>query len=64
MFSLQLRECQRVFVFDPETKRAGTVVQIGFGRTEAGWWPALICRKPSCIPNSSQYDSDSLVDTL
>jgi hypothetical protein len=26
-------------MFSPETKRAASVVQIVFGRTEAGWWP-------------------------
>jgi hypothetical protein len=26
-------------MFEPETKRAASVVQIVFGRAEAGWWP-------------------------
>jgi hypothetical protein len=29
-------------VFELETKRAATVVRIGFGGTEAGWWPLLV----------------------
>jgi hypothetical protein len=32
---------ERVLMFEPETKRAASVVQIVFGRTEAGRLPSL-----------------------
>jgi hypothetical protein len=51
-------------MFDPETKRAASVVQIVFGRTEAGWWPALESGRRRDARGGKRFGPEVNINTL
>jgi hypothetical protein len=51
-------------MFDPETKRAATVVQIGFGRTEAGWWPVEASGQSRDARGGKRFGPEVNINTL
>jgi hypothetical protein len=51
-------------MFDPETKCAASVVQIVFGRTEAGWWPALESGRRRNACGGKRFGPEVNINTL
>jgi hypothetical protein len=51
-------------MFDPETKRAATVVQIGSGRTEAGWWPVDVSGQSRGARGGKRFGPEVNMNTL
>jgi hypothetical protein len=55
---------KRVFMFDPETKRDASVVQIVFGRTEAGWWPVEVSGRRRDACGGKRFGPEVNINTL
>jgi hypothetical protein len=51
-------------MFEPETKRAASVVQIVFGRTEAGWLPVLESGRRRDARGSKRFGPEANINTL
>jgi hypothetical protein len=51
-------------MFEPETKRAASVVQIVFGRAEAGWWPVEESGRRRDARGGKRFGPEANINTL